>query len=322
MIAPYFCLNKKIIKLMIRKTLFFIFVISLLINNKGFSNENLLTLKQQLDRLQRDVNDLSKIVYNKNFKPKDNLSENDETINFSAIDIRIYDLEKDIKALTLNLEELAFQIEDLFNNIKSLEQNISFQIDNITNLKNDVDLNVANKEIKLNEEIKEKNTLGTLVVSSEKNDLIEETTDNLAVQNNDLNDQEFIDLPAEEAFQLALDQMRLKEYDQAKILLKLFINKYQENQLSGSAHFWLGKIFIIESNFREAVFIFGEGVQKYPKSIKTPNMLYEMSNSLFAMNKNEEACKTMQMVNEDYSKSKISQLAKKKIIQMGCNNTD
>ena len=307
---------------MIRKTLFFIFILSLIINNKGFSNENLLTLKQQLDRLQREVSDLSKTVYNENFEPNDNLSKSDETINFSAIDIRIYDLEKDIKGLTLNVEELTFQIEDLFSTIKSLEQNISSQIDNIRNLQNNVELDNINKEIKLNEEIKEENTLGTLVVSSDEKNLIEETADDSDVLDNDLNDQEFSDLSPEEAFQLALDQMRIKEYDQAKTLLKEFINNNQENQLSGSAHFWLGKIFIIESNFREAVFIFGEGIQKYPNSIKTPNMLYEMSNSLFAMNKNEEACKTMRMINENYSKNKVSKLAKKKITQMGCKNAD
>jgi len=103
-------------------------------------------------------------------------------------------------------------------------------------------------------------------------------------------------------------------------MLKNFIKNNEENQLSGSAHFWLGKIYIFESNFREAVFVLGDGVQKFPKSIKAPNMLLELSNSLFEMQKNEEACKTLSIINNDYSKNKIAQLAIKKKSEMGCDN--
>ena len=103
----------------------------LFLSNYAIANENLLTLKQQLDRLQRDVNDLSKSVYNKSFEPSDSSNQTEETVNFSAIDIRIYDLETDIKNLTLSFEELTFQLDDVLNSLSSLEQNINFQIDKI-----------------------------------------------------------------------------------------------------------------------------------------------------------------------------------------------
>ena len=49
-------------------------------------------------------------------------------------------------------------------------------------------------------------------------------------------------------------------------------------------------------------------------------MLLELSNSLFEMQKNEEACKTLSIINNDYSKNKIAQLAIKKKSEMGCDN--
>ena len=104
--------------------------------------------------------------------------------------------------------------------------------------------------------------------------------------------------------------------------IKNFIENNPDNQLSGSAHYWLGKVFITEKNYREAVFVFGEGYQKYPESIKAPDMLYEMSISLFEMNKNSEACKTLLIINDNYSKSKIAKLASKTIIEMSCKNAD
>ena len=112
---------------MFKRIVMYIFLIGLFLSNYAIANENLLTLKQQLDRLQRDVNDLSKSVYNKTFEPSNSSNQKQETINFSAIDIRIYDLEQDIKNLTLSFEELTFQFDDILNSLSSLEQNINFE---------------------------------------------------------------------------------------------------------------------------------------------------------------------------------------------------
>ena len=306
---------------MFKRIIIYIFLIGLFVSNYAIANENLLTLKQQLDRLQRDVNDLSKSVYNKSFEPSDSFNQTEETINFSAIDIRIYDLETDIKNLTLSFEELTFQLDDVLNNLSSLEQNINFQIENINNKLMDKQPSVNNlKIIEEESENEDKNTLGKLVISSdEKNnnqDELNKSDENDETQDN----KEQLNLSPEKEFQLALDQMRLKNYDQSKVMLKSFINTYEENQLSGSAHFWLGKIYIFESNFREAVFVLGEGIQKFPNSIKAPNMLFELSNSLFEMKKKEEACKTLSIINSNYSESKTAKLAIKKKTEMGCEN--
>ena len=307
---------------MFKRIVIYIFLIGLFLSNYAIANENLLTLKQQLDRLQRDVNDLSKSVYNKTFEPSNSSNQKQETINFSAIDIRIYDLEQDIKNLTLSFEELTFQFDDILNSLSSLEQNINFQMENINNKL--IDNQPVSNNSKVSEEESENeeiNTLGKLVISSDQENNNTDDTINSEESNTALNNEEkTLNLSPEEEFQLALDQMRLKNYDQSKSMLKSFINNYEENQLSGSAHFWLGKIYIFESNFREAVFVLGEGVQKFPKSIKAPNMLFELSNSLFEMKKKEEACKTLSIINSNYSKNEIAKLAIKKKTEKGCEN--
>ena len=53
------------------KNLFVIFL--LLFNFSVYGEDNLLTLKQQLDRLQREVNDLSKLTFQ-----RDNYNNNKE----------------------------------------------------------------------------------------------------------------------------------------------------------------------------------------------------------------------------------------------------
>ena len=80
-------------------------VLILFISSYSFSNESDLTISQQLERLQREVTDLSKEVFS-NPSNQSSGTNNDFVKNLSAIDLRIYDIENDIKNLTSNLEDL------------------------------------------------------------------------------------------------------------------------------------------------------------------------------------------------------------------------
>ena len=248
------------------------------------SNENLLTIQQQLERLQREVSDLSQTVFNNNTKSSSN-NNSDLVTNLSAIDIRIYDLEKDVKNLTANLEEIFFQLEDLSLKLNNFQDNIFSIENNILELKNInpqknistiTDENIDNNE----------NTLGSLKISSE----------NTVSENSDSNDQDEqnttkeVELSPEDQFQLAFDNIRNKNWADAKNSFLEFIEKNPKNQISGSAHYWLGELYILNREFREAALVLAEGFQKYPESIKAPDMLYKLSNTLFELNKNNEAC--------------------------------
>ena len=92
-----------------------VFFFSLVDNiNKSFA-EDALTIKQQLDRIMEEVKDLNKAVFNKSFDNENlnSLNTTTDTERFTSIDIRIYDLEKDIKNLTLQFEEILFKLDDI-----------------------------------------------------------------------------------------------------------------------------------------------------------------------------------------------------------------
>ena len=140
-------------------------VFLLFFNLSTYGEEGQRSLKQQLDRLQRDVNDLSKLVYQKN-APNVEIEkkvESENSMNISAFDMRIYDLEKDIKTLNLNFEEVIFQIDEL----KKLYEELHIKID--THLINKIK-ETETPEISLNEindNSVSENTLGALKINSE-----------------------------------------------------------------------------------------------------------------------------------------------------------
>ena len=278
-----------------------------LFNLSASGEESQRSLKQQLDRLQRDVNDLSKLVYQKNIHDIEsgNKVESDNSINISAFDMRIYDLEKDIKTLNLNFEEVIFQIDEL----KELYKELSIRIDtNLINKSRDTKTSeISSSDI--NDDSINENTLGTLKINTE--DLSD------SVEEDQLNNK-ILDLSPDEQFQIAFDLLRFQKFEQAKKALEEFIDNYGENKLTGSAYYWLGEIYLLEKEYREAALVFAEGYQKYPTSIKSPDSLYRLAEALSQIDKINEACNTLKKFTKEYINHKLINKTNSMIIKLKC----
>lgn len=289
--------------------------------NKSFA-EDALTIKQQLDRIMEEVKDLNKAVFNKSFDNKklNSLDESIDTERFTSIDIRIYDLEKDIKNLTLQFEEILFKLDDISNDMADLESELILKLEksNIESKKENIENYQDTTEEDI--EIEEKNTLGKIVISdNNKAENDKDSSDlNIEKEKNSLL-KELSSLNPEEQMQYALDQMMKKNYNDSKNILDDFIKNFPENQLSGSAHFWLGKIYLFETNYRKAAIVFGEGVQKFPNSIKAPEMYYELAKSLKEMDKISESCKTLALLAQNYEGNKFTKDPEKIKDKLNCD---
>ena len=307
-------------------SVYFLCFIFLLASNLSHAEDSL-TVKQQLDRIIQEVSDLNKAVFNKSFD-KNTLFTNkkNDTERFTSIDIRIYDLEKDIKNLTLRFEETLFKLDDISNNLKNIESELTNQIETKQTNLNKINNEVSNKVASESRLIKEENTLGKLIISDSKKLLSNVDSKKLDKENDqekkieDKGSEEIKNMLPEEQLQFALDQMRKKNFDKSKKILENFVIKFPENQLSGSAYFWLGKIYLFELNYRNAALVFGEGVQKFPNSIKSSEMYYELIKSLKEMNKINEACKTFFLFKESYTGDKFTKDPDKIMDNLNCKN--
>ena len=295
---------------MIRYIILFVFCF---LSSKAFSNENLLTIQQQIERLQREVSDLSETVFKES--PEQNIQPNNDLVsNFSAIDMRIYDLEKDVKKLNAGLEEILFQIEDIFIKMNDIENNlVSFE----DKFKESIKIEKQETKQETNEisDVNDENTLGSLKITSEEEKI--DKTPNDGKNEDDLQTAQ-LNLSPEDQFQIAFDNIRQKNWEEAKSLLKNFIENNISNQLSGSAYYWLGELYILEKEYREAALTFAEGYQKFPKSIKAPDMLFKLSQSLYEVNKIDEACKTVEKFIIDYPANKFIKNENLKLKDYGC----
>ena len=297
---------------------YFVICLVLFFSKIVYSNENLLTVQQQIERLQREVTDLSKLVYSNSVNTN---IENNNLSNFSAIDMRIRDIEKDINNLNSNLDDITIQIQDLIKIIKNFENNIEFINSDIVSLKNQREIpNISSNESmeeSANNLENNNNSLGTLKIEplDNSNNLDNEESKTILEKPKNI-------LSPEDQFQLAMDSMRKKNYIEANNLFKEFIDNNQSNQLSGSAYYWLGKLQILEKNFRESVITLAEGHEKFPESIKAPDMLYDLSQSLIRIDKINEACNIMDILIKKHPKNKLVKKANKLIIDYECIETN
>ena len=291
---------------------YFILILILFYFNLLNANENsLLTINQQLDRLQRDINDLSKEVYSDkvNGTPKQSQSIQNNS-NLSALDLRIYDLEKDLQKLNENFEELIFQIDDLKNLFEELSLNIATKLVNNQNF-------ISENKIQTEEDLTDlsENSLGNITIKSE--DLSDVNQKSLI--DNNLVEKSTINLNPDEDFQQAFTLLRGQKYGDAVKAFQKFKGNYQENILSGSAHYWLGEIYFSKKEYKKAALEWGEGFEKYPKSIKAPDMLYKLSESLVYLKKIEDSCRALKVFSEEFKDNKLLSTVKNKIISLKCN---
>ena len=286
-------------------------------------NSNL-QIKQKLERIERDIADLQKTLFTKNEEQISLDSENQNTSSqITVFDMRLRDIENELQAINLNYENISFEFDDLK---KALEE-LSLELDDAILILNNSMMAIDNKiqtydssennnvleQQDLNESNQSQNettnTLGTLKINSK--DLSDSNNVSKA-------DEKIIFLSPEEQFQAAFDKIRSQKFEEAKSDFNLFIKENPSNVLTGSAHYWLGEIYFLQKEYREAALVFAEGYQKYPNSVKSPDSLYKLAETLVKIEKKEEACNTLRQLILKYPNNKLIEKSQIKINEIPC----
>ena len=117
---------------------------------------------------------------------------------------------------------------------------------------------------------------------------------------------------------MAFNNLRSQKFDEAEISLKKFISDFPDNNLSGSAYYWLGEMYLLKKQNREAALTFAEGYQKYPESIKAPDTLYKLADVLIKIDKNIEGCDTYKQFLLKYPNHKLFNKTEIKVEKNNC----
>ena len=123
-----------------------------------------------------------------------------------------------------------------------------------------------------------------------------------------------------EQYDYAFLLLRRAQYDKAEDALRAFVEAYPEDELAGNAQYWLGETYYVRGEYEEASVHFLRGYRKYADSPKGPDNLLKLGMSLASLGKTDEACAAWSRLAEEFPSSpkNVRQRAARERQRLGC----
>ncbi len=212
--------------------------------------------------------------------------------SLAGIEVRLSQIETEIRQLTGRIEEGNFQIDKLKQTIETMARDYEFR-------------------------------LKTLEKTGSASSMDEKSSfdDNISNQNrNTVAEQENLPQGSEQdQYSYAQKLVTMGQYDKAETALGEFIKRYPNSDLAGNAQYWLGQTYYVRKDYTKATRAFLEGYNNYPKSQKAPAFLLKIGMSLFAMGEKTDACDAYRELGSrfpDSSENKTKRLSEEQ--RAGC----
>ncbi len=273
------------------------------------SNEQ--ALMEQVNRLQRELSTLQLYVYRGEKPPESAITEiyGSSGVNqtqAARIDLRLSQLESELRGLTGQIEEQSFRVDRLNQRLDKLVADVDSRLQRL-------EQRTGGQPVASGDQLGasqgspdadggQPRTLGTVsenAVAAVRSGGPVETAG--AVSR--------VDAPAsqpgaeqsayapagatpEEKYSQAFNLLSQANYDQAEVALRDFLKEYPDHRLAGNAKYWLGETYYVRGQYKEAAVTFAEGYQTYPDSPKAPDNLLKLGKSLSALGETSDACGT------------------------------
>jgi tol-pal system protein YbgF len=105
---------------------------------------------------------------------------------------------------------------------------------------------------------------------------------------------------ANQQFNYAFGLVKQANYAEAETALKAFIAAHPNDQLVGSAQYWLGQTYYERKKFGDAASAFAEGYKRYPKGQKAADNLLYLGMSLGRADQKKNACVALTQLDEAF----------------------
>ena len=230
---------------------------------------------QRLERIEKNISDLQKgkvDEFEKNISSgyiSRNESRFDEIetknrLNFGLIE----EIQNKINALD---EKLKLIDSDFQARIKKIEEQLKKKINHE---KQEINSVKDNKAVKM---FNQEEVIGD--VKTKSLDLSKATNEKIKLS----------DVEIKKKYENAIKLLWASKFNEAESELQN-LKKIQPDDLMPNIQYWLGEVYYAQKNFEKAIIAFGEGLEKYPESIKGPDNLLKLGLSFSNLQKKDEAC--------------------------------
>ncbi len=115
--------------------------------------------------------------------------------------------------------------------------------------------------------------------------------------------------------------MKDREYDQAERQFRAFIEQYPGHDLVENAYYWLGETYYVREQYERAARLFATGYKNFPEGNKAPDNLLKLGLSLNGLGNREDACIALIQLDQKFPNAAgpVSNRADQEISRLGCD---
>ena len=297
-------------------------------------NERILN---KLEGLNTKINDLERKVYQgKEIDPSNKVQELDNNNYRTEADHerRLLELEEKTRSIEGVMEELSY-LKEQINKLTQQNADLLEKIENLSQkpvlseevIKEDNPMEIveqypiypgmSNSELNKNKDQSTVKVLAKIDTENGNDEIIKQTINNeetkLLIENEReiINDNQEVSIinpskEPQEIYQRAYNMLSKGNYEAAEVAFIKFIKDFSNHSLTSNAYYWLGETFYVRKNYIQAAQNFAAGYKKFPKGSKASAQLLKLGISLYALNKNKEACSTFAKLNKEFSDLSLS----------------
>lgn len=224
-------------------------------------------LLDRLERIERNISDIQKGKF-------DSLDKSLSSGYISRNEKRIDQIETNLRQNFGTLEEIQNQINLIGEKLDLINEDFQSRV-----LKLEKDFQV----IKENKTTKKENKSSVDLSNLTGNDGNVQKSIITNPQKN-LSEQEI-----KKKYENAIKLLWASKFEEAEVEL-VDLKKFNPEDLMPNIQYWLGEVHYAQKKFEKAILEFGEGLQKYPDSIKGPDNMLKLGLSFANLKKKSEAC--------------------------------
>jgi tol-pal system protein YbgF len=104
-------------------------------------------------------------------------------------------------------------------------------------------------------------------------------------------------------FSNAMNLLAKARYDEASAAFRNFADTYPKDDLASQAVYWVGDIAYVQKDYANAARSFAEVIKKYPTSLRAPDSMLKLGQSLIAAGQKKEGCTALAALPDKYPKA-------------------
>ncbi len=281
------------------------------------------SLINKIDRLQNDMNTLQRQVYRGAAPSSASNGEGSspalatEPNLAAAMQVRLDEIETQMRAFTGRLEETNHAISELTKKLETLASDIEVRFRTAGAAPGAATGAGPATAPPANAAPSARGVLGTIPLKDAEG---KKGVDSAPLDGAAPAQQTASVLPkgtAQEQYRFATSFLAKSDWGGAEKALKAFLGAHPKDELSGNAQYWLGESYYVRGDYNNAALAFAKGYKDYPKSTKGPDNLLKLGLSLSNLKKTQSACATFDRMSKDFPsapssiKSRVSAERKK-----------